>query len=345
MWRVHRHTFFYPFATIAVKQLIDTCRSIFEEKTSFLLTTHINPDGDGIGSELALARYLKLLGKKVTILNHDPTPEVFRFLDHRGEIELFDRESTSALSDQFEVICILDANQLDRVGSVGEFIRKSSALKICIDHHLDPEEFADLYLLDDTFASTGQIVYHIITKNRDSALPQEIVDPLYVAVMTDSGSFRFPKTDGPLHRVIAQLIDWGADPVSLYQQVYDQNTPHRIRLIGKMLANLETTNSGKVAYLIVTKEMFDETLTSEEDTDNVVNHTLTLKDVQIGLLFTELSGVIKISFRSRGDIHVNELAKEFGGNGHKNAAGARVFNESLQSVIRRVLEKSRTYIK
>lgn len=328
-----------------MKRELEICKRILGDNQTFLLTTHINPDGDGLGSELALARYLKSIGKHVTILNHDATPSQYFFLDREREIKRFNPSLDAHLFERLDVIWVLDANHLSRVGSLEPFIRSNNAFKVCLDHHLDPDDFADLYLLDDSIASTGQIVYQLLTDILGEKLPQDIAEPLYVAIMTDSGSFRFPKTDGALHRVIANLIDCGADPVHLYQQVYDQGTENRLRLLGMILAGVKTTHRGKVAYLRVTKEMLQETNTSEEDTENVINYTLTLADVQIGIMFTEMPNVIKLSFRSRENIWVNKLAQEFGGNGHKNAAGARVYDaESIDSVITKVLERAEAYV-
>lgn len=327
-----------------LQKIFEACRTLFSEKRSFLLTTHVNPDGDALGSELALARYLVSLGKVVTIINSDPTPSMYEFLDHANEITHFDQRKDAGVVEQVDVICVLDGNQLGRISSLEPHVRSSKAIKICIDHHLDPEPFADFYVVDDRVASTGQLIYQLIRTMYKGRLPKEIADPLYVAIMTDTGSFRFAKTDGALHRIVADLIDCGADPVLLYQQVYERVCPGRLQLLGRILSELKIAHEGKVALLTVTRSMFEETQTSEADTDDFINHTLTLSGVQIGLMFTELDGFVKISFRSKGDISINELAKEFGGNGHKNAAGARVANATIGDLVPEVLRHAKQYI-
>jgi phosphoesterase RecJ-like protein len=139
---------------------------------------------------------------------------------------------------------------------------------------------------------------------------------------------------------VAQLLEWGADPVTLYQRVYEEGTPSRLRLLGEALASLSLTADGRIASLTITREMFGRTGTTEADTENFINYTLTIKGVEIGLMFTELEGVVKVSFRSKGEIWVNRLAQLFGGNGHKNAAGAKIKGEPLDVVVQRVISRA-----
>jgi phosphoesterase RecJ-like protein len=204
--------------------------------------------------------------------------------------------------------------------------------------------FADLYLVDEESAATGEILYHLLRFLDEGSLTQEIAIPLYAAIMTDTGSFRFPKTDGDLHRVIADLIDRRADPVMIYRSLYEQGSPNRTQLLGLVLSTLQMAHEGRVASMVATKEMFRRTGTSEEDIENFINYTLTIGGVQIGLLITDLTDGIKISFRSRGDIEINKLAQEFGGNGHKNAAGARLSEGEIHAVLNRVVEQSLKYL-
>jgi phosphoesterase RecJ-like protein len=162
--------------------------------------------------------------------------------------------------------------------------------------------------------------------------------------MTDTGSFRFPKTDATLHRVVAGLIERGADPVHIYHETYEQGSAKRLQLLGNVLSTLQLAHGGRVASLFVSRRMFEGTMTSEEDTENFVTYTLVIAGVQVGLMFTELGEGVKISFRSRGDIAVNKLAQEFGGNGHKNAAGARTSTKPLETVLSEVVERSKAYL-
>ena len=322
----------------------ETFRTIIESHTRFVLTTHVNPDGDGLGTEVALADYLQKQGKQATILNCSATPDNYLFLAKLYPIFQFDPSTHTEVIENAEVIIVLDTNQLDRLMTMKSFLLSSQAVKVCIDHHLEPTEFADLYILDESSTSTGEIVYRLMNYLTGRSIDRETAISLYTAIMTDSGSFRYPKTDPETHKIVAQLIQTGADPVAIYEHVYECGSINRVRLLGLALANMQITHDGKLAYLVLTNEMFDVTDTTEDDAEAFVPFTLTIDGVQIGLMFSEMDGVIKVSFRSKGDIWINELAKEFGGNGHKNAAGARFPHAQLDEIVAQVVEHAGSYI-
>ena len=324
--------------------LFEKCKSIINEKKTFVLTRHVNPDGDGIGSEVALARYLRKCDKEVTIINHSATPPNYQFLDPKNEIIHFSPTLHSGKIRKGEVIFIVDTNHLTRLRSLEPYVRESTAIKICIDHHLDKDDTADLYLIDEPATATGEIIYHLIQYLDGDKIDTEIARALYTAIMTDTGSFRFPKTDPEIHQIAALLIQRGADPPEIFQEVYEKGTVNALQLLGKALANLKTVHDGRVAYMIMTREMFRETGTSEYQTENFIDYTMRIGGVQIGLLFNELPDGVKISLRSKGQIPINELAKDFGGNGHLNAAGARLFNQKLDGTVQAVLERSLAYL-
>jgi phosphoesterase RecJ-like protein len=328
-----------------MEPLFEKCKRIIDEKKSFVVTTHVNPDGDGIGSEVALASYLKKRGKHVSIINHSETPPNYTFLDPKNEILHFDSSLHSETVRHADVIFILDANQLSRLRSMEPYVKESKAVKICIDHHLDKDDFADLYLIDEPATATGEILYHLLKYLDADAIDKEIAQALYAAIMTDTGSFRFPKTDPEIHQIAADLIRAGADPAVVFQEVYEMGSANTLQLLGRSLASLKTTHDGRVAYMVITRQMFEETATEEYQTDNFVDYTMRIGGVQIGLLFNELPDGVKISFRSKGEIPVNELAKEFGGNGHLNAAGARLFGKKIDETVCAVLERSAAYLK
>ncbi len=322
----------------------ETFRTIIESHNRFVLTTHVNPDGDGLGSEIALAVFLEKGGKQATILNYSPTPNNYLFLEDIHPILWFDAAQHSSIIENAEVILVVDTNHPDRLMSMKNIVESSNAVKVCIDHHLDPGEFADLYILDEPSTAAGEIIYRLISFLTGRVIDREIAIALYTAIMTDTGSFRYPKTDPEIHKIIAHLIQAGADPVAIHDFVYERNPINRIHLLGMALANLQLTSNGRIAYIVLTKDMFRMTETFEVDTDIFVPYTLNIHGVEIGLLFSELEGTVKINFRSKGDIWVNELAKEFGGNGHKNAAGARVANARLEEIVPQVLEHAEAYL-
>ena len=317
--------------------------SIIRERKEFVLTTHVNPDGDGIGSELALARSLRQWGKKATIINHNATPDNYRWLDPDGEIVQFQPERDGDTILRADVIFILDTNHPDRLRSLETFVRRSTAEKIVIDHHLEPDSFAGHYVVDETATSTGEIIYRLLRELKTVTIDREIAQALYTAIMTDTGSFRFPRTDPETHRIAAHLLECGVDPTQIFVNVYENWTPGRMRLLGEVLDSMKTAYDGKLAYVTCTRKMFAATGTTEVETDNLTTYPMSIRGVTIGILFNELSDGVKISFRSKGNIPINELAKEFGGNGHRNAAGARLFNVKLDEVIHQVIEKAEKY--
>ena len=323
----------------------DYIKNLIAQKNTFVLTTHVNPDGDGLGSEIALAHFLKKRGKQVHILNHSATPKNYEFLDEENEILKFEPDRDAEKILHADVMFIVDTNQANRLRSLEPFVLKSRAMKIYIDHHLDKDDFADYSLIDEPATATGEIVYHLLTSLDPKAIDKKTAQALYTAIMTDTGSFRFPKTDPEIHRIAAHLIECGADPVEIYQHVYESWTAGRFRLLGKTLDGIQLAYGGKLAYLTVTQKMLKETETTEVETDNFVTYAMGIHGVVMALLFIELPNGIKISFRSKGDIPANELAKEFGGNGHLNAAGARLFNVTLDETAPKVIEKAGIYLK
>ncbi|RCK77393.1 MAG: 3'-to-5' oligoribonuclease A [Ignavibacteriae bacterium] len=315
-----------------------------KQHNSFIITSHVNPDGDSLGCELALARFLKKLNKIVHIINHNETPKFYEFLDKNNEIQKYFPEKHNELIKNSDVIFILDTNQPNRLRSLEEPVLKSPAIKIVIDHHLEADNFADYYLIDEQATSTAEILYKLLLFMNNNLLDYDIAHPLYTAIMTDTGSFRFPRTDVETHQIIAHLLHFGVDPTEVYSKVYETWTPGRIQLLAKSLSTLKLEYDGKLAYMICTIKMFESTGTTEVETDNFTNYPMSIEGVQIGLLFNELDDGVKISFRSKGDIPVNELAKELGGGGHKNAAGARLFNVNLQDTIITTIQKAKKYL-
>ncbi len=321
-----------------------TLLQFFQHHLRFVLTTHVNPDGDAIGCEMALGLWLRSQGKTVHIINHDATPFVYRFLDPDGIIRVFDPAADAETLRDADAIILLDTNHVSRVQSMESFVRNSPAAKICIDHHLDPEPFADLSLINPDATSTGEILYHLFRATSSYTIPPHIAQALYVAILTDTGSFRYPRVNAETHRMVARLIECGADPVDLYNQVYNRWSPGRLRLLGETLSRVEIAYGGRLVHVSITQEMLRRTGTLEEDTDNFTSYLMSMDGVVAGILFLELERGFKISFRSHGDVAINTLAQEFGGNGHMNAAGARFADGSLADVRTAVVAAAGKYV-
>lgn len=312
--------------------------------SSFLLTTHVNPDADAIGSEIAFYKILKKLNKQVFIVNHSSTPYNLQFLDSDNKIMVFDSEKHKGLFEKADVLVALDFNRSNRVVSMENYFKQSNKLKICIDHHEDAENFVDHTFIDTSYAATAQIIFDFIKSTGIVKINYDVAEPIYAGIMTDTGSFRFERTTSKVHKIIAELIDIGINPELLYDKIYDQSKFSKIKLLGRALDSIKMVAENRLAYMVLTQKDFTELNAIESDTENFVNYNLSIENVELGILFIELKNGFKVSFRSKGDIPVNKLAAEFGGGGHKNAAGARFFSNNMNELISVIISKSITYL-
>jgi len=318
-------------------------KNIIENHNSFILTTHVNPDADALGSELALYYTLNKIGKEVSIINHSATPYNLEFMDKEKVIMKFD-ETKKILFEKAEVLIFLDLNQTNRVVSMENVVKNFNGFKICIDHHQDPEDFADLFYGGSEYSATGEIIYEFINETNIIKLDYEIAYQLYAAIMTDTGSFRFERTSPKIHMIVAELLKLGVNPVEIYDKIYNQFHFSRVKLLGDALSTINIDSTGKIAFMFLTKEQQGKNNSVEADVDGFVNYCLTIKDVEIGILIYELKDGIKISFRSKGNIPVNKLAVEFGGGGHTNASGTRLYNVTIDDIKDKVVESAKKYI-
>ncbi len=312
-------------------------KKIIIENNVFLLTTHVNPDADAIGSEIAMYRILKSLGKDVYIINHSTTPYNLEFFDTENIIRVFDEEKHKQLFDEADVLIALDFNRANRVVSMQKVFAEFNGIKICIDHHQDPEDFVNHNFIDDNYAATGHIIYDFIKQTKLVDLNYEIAYPLYAAIMTDTGSFRFERTSPELHRIISELLETGVDPGEVYDRIYDQSKISKIKLLGRTLDTLKLIDNDRIGYMHILQSTFKELGALESDTENFVNYPLSIENVVLSLLFIELKDGFKVSLRSKGNIPVNEIAANFGGGGHTNAAGARFHNSAMIDEMPKIL--------
>lgn len=327
--------------------MIDFSRihDIINSHNSFLISTHINPDGDAIGSELAMYNYLKSIGKNATIINYSSTPENLLFIDPENTINIYNAEVDDDKIYNYDVIFVLDLNQLSRTGELDSLISRSGKTIVCIDHHQNPENFTENLFVDSSYASTGEILFDLFENSQDYNLSYEIALPLYVAIVTDTGSFKYERTKPATHIKAAKLLSAGIDPKSVYANIYDQGNINKIKLLARALNSIELHHSGKVAVMTIYRKDLVDTGTTESDMESFVNYTLNIKNVVIGFFIYELESGVKISFRSVGEIPVNKLAAEFGGGGHTNAAATRISGDKIENVSLKVIESSQKYLK
>ena len=310
-----------------MKEQFERIGEVIRQKDRFVLVTHVNPDGDGIGSEIALHRYLTGLGKSSAIVNGHPAPLNCRFLDVGSEVQVFDPSAHAETVASADAVFILDISNWDRLGRCGPPVRESGALKICIDHHISNDKFAEINLIDEDASSTGELIYRLITGMGGEITP-EIAEPLYVSIVTDTGSFRFSNTNSLSHTIAAHLVEIGVNPRAIYRRIYENSSIGRIKLLGLALSELNMAADDKIAWVRITREMMEKTGTRPQDCEGFVDYLRLLKDVEVCLIFIEVDrDKTKISLRSRGLVDVNEIAGQFGGGGHQHAAGLFVEND------------------
>lgn len=318
-------------------------QKIIEKNQTFILSTHINPDGDAIGSEIGLYHYLKSLDKDVYILNADPLPELYHFLDEYHEyVQKFSPEH-EILFDQADVIFILDISTTERLGRLGEDILNSKAKRICIDHHTSNSIKYDIAVIDQTASATGELIYFFL-KYINAEITKEIAECLYVAIMTDTGSFRFSNSSSQSHYVTSELIKTGINNRKIYEYVYENNPPRKVHLFAKTLSTLEIVHNGIIASMELTQNMLKSTGTTKEDAEGFVDYLNTIKGVKLSLLFYEVNeNTTKVSLRSKGDVDVDKLAGEFGGGGHMHSAGIFYPGGKLKDVKKKIITRAKQY--
>ena len=310
---------------------------LVNEKQRFILTTHTNPDLDALGSELALDEYLRSLGKEVTILNSDSAPGLLRFVDPERRLRTLSPDRDQGKVDRTQVIFVLDASGgWGRLGRVGEILatranRSGNEVEVvCIDHHANPVGFADVAVVNSDAAATAELVFDLMMQ-AGGALTPSIARWLYLGILTDTGSFRFPNTNLQTHRIAAQLIEAGADPMQLYKQVYEQYPLGLVRLKGHVLNSLQAGAGGRMVWSVLDQETLKAYGATPADLDGFPGLGMQIGGVRISLLCVELPrGRVKISLRSDGSLAVNRLAEKLGGGGHTSAAGATVEGDLAQ---------------
>ena len=321
-------------------------KNILIENNSFLLTTHVNPDADAIGSEIALYNILKERGKEVRIINHSITPYNLRFLDRDNIIEHFSEDKHHNFFEEADVLVALDFNRSDRIVRMEQGFLNSGKIKICIDHHQDYENIFNYIFIDTDYSATGQIIFDFIKKTGIVNLTYQTAEPIYAAIMTDTGSFRFERTTPEIHKISAELLEAGVNPGEIYDKIFDQSKFSKIKLLGRAVNSMTLFGGNhEVSYMHLTRKDFEETKAIESDTDGFVNVSLSVENVKLGLLFLELTEGFKVSFRSKGLIPVNKLSAEFGGGGHTNAAGLRIRNGQIEEYIPKILDRALDYVK
>jgi phosphoesterase RecJ-like protein len=289
-----------------------------QARQRFIIASHARPDGDSIGSQLAAAYALRALGKQVTVVNADPAPPPLMQFPGVPEIQITDRIQADPGDDA--AVIVMECGDLARTGVAG----LERFFVINIDHHPGNTSYGQLNWFDDTAAACGELVFDLVAA-LNVPLSREIATHVYLAILTDTGSFHYSSISPRTFDICRQALEAGVDPVLVARNVYDSNNMGRLKLFGAVLSAMQIDSTGRIAIVYLDHEMARQAGGTYEDTEGLVNLPLTVKEIQAVVFFKQSEGdEYRISMRSKGDIDIGSIAREFGGGGHKNAAGCTV---------------------
>ena len=311
---------------------------LLAQPQKIVITTHHKPDGDAMGSSLGLYNYLIQKGHHVKVITPTDYPEFLFWLPGNGDVIIYTgnvKESAELIAAADLIFC-LDFNALNRINEMGVLVGESSAVKVMIDHHLEPQDFDDYRYWDINACATAQLIYTFITEelNNKKFINKDVATCLYTGIMTDSKSFSLPNTTAAVHRITADLIDAGAVNWHIYDQVYNNSSENRLRFLGICLSEkLEVLHEFNTAIITATKEDLEKYEVITGDTEGIVNYALSITGVKLAAFIVERTDKVKLSLRSKGEFPANDICKKyFSGGGHRNAAGG-ISTESLEQTV------------
>lgn len=322
---------------------IQEIQSILSEPKKITIISHRNPDGDAMGSSLALLHFLKQLNHEVVFISPNEFPDFLAWLPETNKVVIFEREYDKALPilKNSDFIFTLDFNALHRTGdAMQKIVETLSIPMIMVDHHQLPDSYAKYTFSDVGYGSTCQMIYDFINVlGYNHLINKEVATCLYTGIVTDSGSFRFPKTTSLTHKCVAELIEKGINNSEIHNLLFDNSSYARLQLLGKALQNLKVLPQYNASYITLSQEELDAFNYKKGDTEGIVNYGLSLDGIIVAAIFIENKeeGIIKISFRSQGNFDVNEFSRNhFSGGGHINAAGGKSFS-SLEETVKQFI--------
>ena len=318
---------------------------LIRESNDFVLTTHLTPDGDGLGSELALKRALDRIGKKVRILNCSGVPEDLRFLAKSGEVVTYQRDKHRQGLIEAEHIIAFDLGGAMRLGRMEEGVRAAKGRRILVDHHVFDGKLFDIGVIDTSASASAEMTADLL-KALHFEIDFDLAEPLYVGLVQDTGSFNYNSTRARTHRLAAEFLDAGVDPYRIWKKLNCQKPFDRVRLMGENIARIRREEGGRLAYLKIDLDDLKKRRGEVRDAFEVVNHFLTIKGVEVGVLGLQIaSEKTKFSVRATGPHDVCKVAQEFGGGGHRYAAGFTVDGVGIDLAFERVMERMRREFK
>ena len=313
-------------------------KNLLSQPRKIVITTHHKPDGDAMGSSLGLYNYLIQQGHHAKVITPTDYPDFLAWMPGNENVIIFTEhlDKSAALVAEAEIIFCLDFNTLSRINELGELVRASGAVKVMIDHHLEPEDFDDYRHWDINACASAQLVYDFIANQlqNKALVNKDVATCLYTGIMTDSASFRLPNTTPAVHRIAADLIEAGAVNWHIHELVYSNSSESRLNFLGHCLKNkLEVLYEYNTAFISVNKQELEEYDVITGDTEGIVNYALSITGIKLAAFIVERTDKVKLSLRSRGEFPANEICKKyFNGGGHRNAAGG-TSTDSLDGVI------------
>ena len=314
-------------------------KSIIENNSNFIISTHISPDGDAIGSSVGLCSFLRKIGKSAKIINSDKTPSHLEFLDPEKFVEVFDLEKHADEIKKCEVIFLLDLNALNRIGRLSELVQSTENLKVVIDHHLDPQEFADFNYKDTDIASTSEIIFELI-KLFDEDYDFISAQALYTGIVTDTGGFAFDRTTSRTHLIAADLLKHNVKTFEINDNIYNSKDLNSLHLYGEALKSIELFCGNKFAFMTISQDMLQRANKTEGELEGYSVAPLMIKSVKCAVTIVELEqpNTFKLSFRAKVGYGIRNIAMKLGGGGHDLAAGAKVSNISIEELKSEILK-------
>lgn len=306
--------------------MLDRFAAFLDCHAKVLLTTHENPDGDGVGAAIALAAYLKAAGRQARIVVTPALPENLRFLDPEGWVEAYDAEGAHReLSGWPDAWLLIDASEPHRLGPLYPAFQSTGAERACLDHHLkDAPHGFDLEFTDPTASASAELVYDLVRPRTAGSIPPVMAQALYAGLVSDTGNFRHSNSTPRVHQAAADLIAQGVPPARTFNSLYQTATPAKLKLFGRAVAGIQLRDGGRFAYVVATREDLAACGATQEDLDELVEEPRRLKGVEVAALFSETAdGRSKVSLRSRERVDVNAVCRQFGGGGHRLASGAK----------------------
>ncbi|MBF0273812.1 MAG: DHH family phosphoesterase [Nitrospinae bacterium] len=318
----------------------DKAKKIITENKRFIITTHVNSDGDGLGAELALYYYLKNLGKEVTIINPTPVPNNLHFLFPEDECEVFDEEKHTELFEKAEYLIVLDVCVWKRIGNLAQITQRLNLPILCIDHHPYTESLSREMVIIDSASSTGELLYDFL-KSSNATISYPIALGIYISLVNDTGNFRFSNATDKVHMIAAEMLQFGIYPDEIYSKLYEFHTANKIKFIGSVLSNLDYRLDGEITIITVTRELMDKFALEDWETEGLIDYPRAIQCCRVAILACERkNGELKFSLRAKDKrANLTVVSNIFGGGGHKYASGISLTEGKMEDILPKVVDE------